>query len=153
LESLGEAATPFVKLAVTEINKAGGLPGGADGRRRPLAVLACDETAQCPAVGGMSMVCDPPERAMNHLVKDVGVPATMGPNPDFFVIPMATQIAIPNKVMVLAPTNNSTSIEDIKDNGLVWSLIGTELDEVGAMDAFNPQLEAKTRTQLGLPST
>jgi serine/threonine protein kinase/ABC-type branched-subunit amino acid transport system substrate-binding protein len=69
-------------------------------RRRPLAIVACDDSAE-------------PARAAHHLVDDVGVPAVIGFASSKEAVDLATNLFVPRRVMTVAAPNRSAMIDDV----------------------------------------
>ncbi len=132
------------KLAVNEINAAGGLPGGPDGGR-PLVLIVCtnDETAE---TGAISL-------GMTHLAEEVEVPALIAmlqpddltkafeQEPDkklFFLNPVAT---------IRALTNHTYN------RGLLWTLLGQPSDYAPAYGLLLGDLEKQVHSERGLSTT
>jgi branched-chain amino acid transport system substrate-binding protein len=127
-----------VALATMEIEEfGGGLPGGSDGARRPLVFVACDENVDVV-------------RAARHLVDDVGVAAIIGPTINANALDVATQVAIPNGVLLVTPTESAVALDDLPDDGLVWQTTCSAELEARALPLIASELEIKVRTANGL---
>ncbi len=120
-------------LALREIaTTANGLPGGAGGTRRPLAMLSCHDQAD-------------PLRAANHLVKQVGVPAILGPVYSGIAIKVATDLAIPNGVLIMSPSATSPAISGLDSKGLMWRTAPSDEFQAMALAQLVPPLEGRIR--------
>jgi len=103
-------------MAVSEINSVGGIVAQA-GRKRPLAMLSCDVTAD-------------KQRATDHLVKDLRVPAIIGPSSssDVFALTATTGA---NHTMMLTPTAFAASIVELgTPNGLTRLMVPTDKQRI-----------------------
>jgi branched-chain amino acid transport system substrate-binding protein len=134
----GDLYFKTVGLAVNEFDTYdNGIPGGPGGTQRPLVFVACDESKD-------------PEKVANHLVKDLGVPAIIGPARSTAVLTAAQKVTIPAGVMILAPTASSPLLDTLGDHGLVWEIADTDTEEIGAFNPMLAEVEAQLRSDRGL---
>jgi len=101
-------------LAITELNAVGGLlPRAGSDRSRPLAMLSCDASKD-------------PVRAAEHLVKDLEVPAIVGPNNSQNTLDVAMKVTIPGGTLTLSPQAVAGSIADLLDGDLTWQMVPSD---------------------------
>jgi branched-chain amino acid transport system substrate-binding protein len=108
--SLSQSKENATDLALRDFRVAsGGLPPVHAGEaHRRLAFVVCDHAAD-------------PERAARHLALDLGVPAIVGPIYSGDLIRVATDVTIPNQVLLISPAATSPFITNLANkNGLVW---------------------------------
>jgi ABC-type branched-subunit amino acid transport system substrate-binding protein len=102
-------------LAVEEINKAGGVPRGATSAdARPLVLVSCDESVDL-------------QRAGEHLVKDLRVPAIVGPNTSQDVLDLSNRLTIESGVLTMTPSGLASSIADLLDRSLTWQMVPNDV--------------------------
>jgi branched-chain amino acid transport system substrate-binding protein len=112
--SIGLPILAGAALARNEITtQANGLPGGTGGRRRPLAIVACHDL-------------DDPTRAAEHLVKNVGVPAIIGPAFSGVTLKVTTDVTVPAGVLTMSASATSPAISKIEDSGLAWRAVPSD---------------------------
>lgn len=123
------------ELATSEFEQflaGGGLPGGPGGASRPIVVVVCDEL-------------EDPQRAARHLVDVVKVPAMSGPGYSEKVLEIATEITIPNDVLILSPSASSPLLANLPDNGLVMSSLPNAISLVDGVIPLVEDVESKVR--------
>jgi branched-chain amino acid transport system substrate-binding protein len=108
---------------------------------RPIVVVSCDDMS----ASNLAL------NAANHLVKDVGVQAIIGAAWSGVTIDVATQVTIPNNVLLISPSATSIAITTLKDNGLLWRTSPSDVYQAAAMASYSPIVEAKVRAVLKLP--
>ncbi len=102
--SSGQAELQSAELAFDDFaNTIVGLPGAADGKPRPLALVECDDSADDTVA----------QRSATHLVNDVGVPAILGPDSSGLVTAVINNVTIPNKVLLISPAATSATLSGI----------------------------------------
>lgn len=128
-----------IRLAVSEINReTGGVPNPA-GPKRPIVLVACDETAD-------------PIRAAHHLVDDLGVPAILGLTRGEIFIKVATEVTTPKKVVLMGSQTQSPSILTTGSLGYQWSVYPNNKWEALAITSFVPRLETITHADANVPA-
>jgi ABC-type branched-subunit amino acid transport system substrate-binding protein len=101
-------------LVIGEIEAIGGLPAAVEpGPRRPLAMLSCDAS-------------EDPIRAAEHLVKDLEVPAIVGPNNSQNTLDVAMNVTISGGTVTLSPQAVAGSIAELIDNDLTWQMVPSD---------------------------
>jgi hypothetical protein len=128
------------KLAVDEINAAGGLPA-ADGSGRPLVLVACmNDTADAIPLG------------MTHLVEDVQVPAILAMLLADDLGDAFEQAKNANKQLFFL--NPGATVSTLADptyaHGLIWTLLGQSGDYAPAYGLLLSALEQQVRLERGL---
>jgi branched-chain amino acid transport system substrate-binding protein len=119
-----------IELAQDEITQhASGLPG-VGLRRRPFALIECDETVN-------------PVRAAHHLVDDLGIVAVLGPTNSGRAISVATTVTLPVGALLLTPTATTTSLTALEAQGLVWRTSPSDDLQAKAQVALVAEVEAK----------
>lgn len=102
-----------LRLALDEINRAGGLPGPNGG---PLVLTICNNSTR-----------DVIDRAMRHLTLDVEVPAVLATlRPDDLLRVFDDYRS--EDVLYLSPVGITSEIADFDDGDLIWSLLGRPRD-------------------------
>jgi ABC-type branched-subunit amino acid transport system substrate-binding protein len=129
-------------LAVTEIDNTG-IPGSVVGTWRQLVMVSCDAT---------NLV-----RAATHLVKDVHVPAIVGPNTSQDTLDVSTKVTVQENVLVVSPTAVAASIAELPDKGLTWLMIPSDAQrtplmivQIGELETQLKTARAKTTIKLGI---
>jgi branched-chain amino acid transport system substrate-binding protein len=121
-----------VRLAAEEIAlNAGGVPG-ADGRKRPLALLACYSSTDAL-------------RAARHLVDRARVPAFVGPGLSGLTIEVANKLTVSSDVMLVSPSATSPALSALDDRGLVWRTCPSDVLQGEALSALAPLVETRAR--------
>jgi len=144
-----QAATNLVRqrsatLAVEEINRWGGIPGPDSAPAgRQLVMVSCDEAAD-------------PTRAAKHLVEDLGAVAIVGPNLSQDVIDLTQKLTASAGTLMITPTAVASSITDLDDRDLTWSVVPSDLQRAPLMLAQVRALEseikqARTDPDAGVP--
>jgi serine/threonine-protein kinase len=97
----GEASVRAVDLARRDfVGALGGLPPlGAGTRRRPVAIVACDDSEDA-------------RRAAEHLVERIGVPAVLGFGRSRDVVELTPSYFLPHSVLALA-ANTASALADL----------------------------------------
>jgi branched-chain amino acid transport system substrate-binding protein len=102
--SSGIAELQSAELALDDFtNTVVGLPGGSDGKPRPLVVVECDDSADNTTA----------VRSATHLVNDIGVPAILGPDSSGLVTAVINSVTIPGKVLLISPAATSATLSGI----------------------------------------
>jgi branched-chain amino acid transport system substrate-binding protein len=132
-------------LAVEQINAIGGVPPAAGSAEpRPLVLVSCDESTNLV-------------RAAEHLVKDLRVPAIVGPNTSQDTIDVSTKVTVPNGVVVVTPTAVASSIVSLSDKDLTWLMVPSDvqraplmISQVNALEQELKQARSSTTVKLGI---
>jgi branched-chain amino acid transport system substrate-binding protein len=102
--STGVSDANSAQLAIDDFTQTVvGLPGGADGKPRPLVLVECDDTGD-PTVA---------TRAATHLVNDVGVPAILGPETSGLTTAVINSVTIPDKTLDVSPSATSATLSGV----------------------------------------
>ncbi len=140
-ESIGVPIQQAVQLALEEIEQfSNGLPGGAGGARRKLAMIACHDLDDHIGVA-------------RHLAEVVKVPAIVGPAFSGITLDVTTDVTIAAGVLAISPSATSPAITDIDDNGLVWRTAPSDAFQAIPLAYLVDQAETAIRTELGLMPT
>ncbi|MBK6693478.1 MAG: hypothetical protein IPG50_14910 [Myxococcales bacterium] len=123
-----------VRVALSDIEKAGGIPAGA-APARSLAALVCDAADE------------PLLRSAKHLAERLKVPAIIGPAGSGRVIKVATEVTVRQGTLLIAPTATSALITSLDDRGLVWRTAPTDLLQAVPLRVQIPALEASLRAR------
>ena len=117
-------------LAVEQINRAGGVPAHGAKRPRELVLVSCDEATN-------------PDRASEHLVERLGVPAIVGPNTSSDTLRLSTEFTVPNKTVVMTPTGVASSITALDDDGFTYQMVPSDvqraplmIEQINDMESF-----------------
>ncbi len=116
----GPAMEDGVRLAVAEINQAGGING------RMLRVLACDSGTQA----------DVAERAAQHLVDVADVPAIIGPGSSTEVIATYGSVARESGTLLISPSATSPEISLVDETGLLWRTVPSDALQGGVIAGY-----------------
>jgi ABC-type branched-subunit amino acid transport system substrate-binding protein len=119
-------------LAVEQINQAGGVPDVWTGISHPLALVVCD-------------TADDPVRAGRHLIEDLAVPAIIGPNSSNDTLDLATRLSIEKRTLTMSPTAMASSLRDLADDDLSWSMVPTDAQRAPLLHAQIKALESALR--------
>jgi ABC-type branched-subunit amino acid transport system substrate-binding protein len=122
-------------LAVEQINAIGGVPSGATAANaRPLVMVSCDESTNLV-------------RAAEHLVKDLGVPAIVGPNTSQDTLDVSSKVTVPGGTVVITPTAVASSITALKDTDLTWLMVPSDVQRaplmISQINVIEEQLKAE----------
>ncbi len=102
--SSGQSELNSALLALDDFtNTIVGLPGAADGKPRPLVLVECDDSADDTTA----------QRSATHLVKDIGVPAILGPDSSGLCTGVINNVTIPAKVLLISPAATSATLSGI----------------------------------------
>jgi ABC-type branched-subunit amino acid transport system substrate-binding protein len=99
------------KLAVSEINRYGGVPG--PNGRRPITLLICDATTLLDAGA--------------HLANELKVASIIGPNFSQDTIDLTSRITAQAGVVVMTPASLAASIASLDDHDFTWRTIPSDL--------------------------
>jgi len=122
-------------LAVEQINAIGGVPAsGTSSESRPLVLVSCDESTNLV-------------RAAEHLVKDLGVPAIVGPNTSQDTIDVSNKVTVPGGTVVITPTAVASSITSLDDDDLTWLMVPSDVQRAPLMISQINVLEAQLKAQ------
>jgi len=130
-QSSGVARMQSIELAIDDFTSTiVGLPGGADGKPRPLVLVECDDqSANANAAS-----------AASHLL-DVGVPAIIGPGGSGLVTEVAQTVTDPAKEFLITPSATSVSLSGLSP--YLWRTAPSDnvqaiamQDQLGAIDTL-----------------
>jgi ABC-type branched-subunit amino acid transport system substrate-binding protein len=132
-------------LAVEQINAVGGIPAAAGSEEaRPLVLVSCDEVTNLL-------------RAAEHLVKDLKVPAIVGPNTSQDTLEVSSKVTVPNGTVVITPTAVASSITALNDKDLTWLMVPSDvqraplmIDQIGELEAAIKLERDKEAVKLGI---
>lgn len=117
-------------LAIEQINAVGGVPAGDSSRK--LVMVSCDESTNLV-------------RAAEHLVKDLGVPAIVGPNTSQDTLDVSTKVTVPGGTVVITPTAVASSITALADKDLTWLMVPSDVQRAPLMISQLNELEAQIK--------
>jgi ABC-type branched-subunit amino acid transport system substrate-binding protein len=132
-------------LAVEQVNAVGGIPAAAGSEEaRPLVLVSCDEVTNLL-------------RAAEHLVKDLKVPAIVGPNTSQDTLEVSSKVTVPNGTVVITPTAVASSITALNDKDLTWLMVPSDvqraplmIDQIGELEAAIKLERNKEAVKLGI---
>jgi ABC-type branched-subunit amino acid transport system substrate-binding protein len=116
--SIGPPLLKSIELAILELNRAGGLPGG----RRAAAVV-------CNDVGNTLLA----QASAEHLVNVVGVDAIIGPLFSTPFVDVVTNVTRDAGVLTITPTATAPSLTFLDDDGLAFRTLGSDLFQAEAI--------------------
>jgi ABC-type branched-subunit amino acid transport system substrate-binding protein len=125
-------------LAVDQINAAGGIPGAATGKTRPLVMVSCDDSLELV-------------RSAEHLA-DVGVAAIVGPTSSASALTVTQEVTAARKIAVLTPTAGAAALADLDDGGFTFQMVPHDtqrgvilLDQINTLeDALRKERSVET---------
>jgi ABC-type branched-subunit amino acid transport system substrate-binding protein len=121
-------------LAIEQINAVGGVPAGKNSAgARPLVLVSCDESTNLV-------------RAAEHLVKDLHVPAIVGPNTSQDTLDVAN-VTVPGGTVVITPTAVASSIPALADDDLTWLMVPSDVQRAPLMISQLGVLEAQLKAE------
>jgi len=123
-------------LAIEQINAVGGVPASS-GAARPLVMVSCDESTNLV-------------RAAEHLVKDLKVPAIVGPNTSQDTIDVSNKVTVPNGTVVITPTAVASSITALDDDDLTWLMVPSDNQRAPLMISQLGELETQLKDERSL---
>ena len=122
-------------LAIEQINAVGGVPAGkTSADARPLVLVSCDESTNLV-------------RAAEHLVKDLHVPAIVGPNTSQDTLDVSTKVTVPGGTVVITPTAVASSIPALGDNDLTWLMVPSDVQRAPLMISQLGALETQLKSE------
>jgi ABC-type branched-subunit amino acid transport system substrate-binding protein len=125
-------------LAIEQINAVGGVPGGeSSADARPLVMVSCDESTNLV-------------RAAEHLVKDLKVPAIVGPNTSQDTLDVSAKVTVPGGTVVITPTAVASSITALSDKDLTWLMVPSDVQRAPLMISQIGVLEDKVKDERGV---
>jgi branched-chain amino acid transport system substrate-binding protein len=135
------------ELAVTEITQTTrGIPGGADGRPRPIAIVACSENPDATSPAD-------PKVPARFLIDTLHVPCILGAGNSGTTIDLATNVTLPGKVLLFSPSATSEAITGLQPAGdtprLVWRTAPSNTIQAVALRLQVGALESDVRAQRG----
>jgi len=110
----GIARRNATEIAVGEIHSvARGIPGGKDGKRRPIAVIACSETLNETSPSE-------PKLPAKHLIDDLHVPAIIGASNSETTTDLVNGETIPKKTLLFSSNAITGALTTLMDDDLFW---------------------------------
>jgi branched-chain amino acid transport system substrate-binding protein len=131
-------------LAAEEINNVGGIPAPPGGKLQKLVMLSCNEANHALAPGVTVLT-----RAGEHLIKDLHVPAIVGPNTSQDTIALSNDLSVAAGTVLLTPTAVAASIAELMDNELTWLMVPSDQQRGPLMINQINQLESELKTVRG----
>lgn len=135
-QSSGLPVENAIRLAIADFEAANGVPD-VDGTRYPLVLVGCDSSKD-------------PIGAALHLVDRVRVPAIIGESFSGPTMTVATEVTIPNGVLLISPSATSALITELQDDGLVWRTAPSDEQQAIALRLLVNDSEARIRQELDL---
>lgn len=121
------------------------LPGIND-KRRPLAILTCDDFSQDEGE---------PVRAAKHLAEDIGVPAIIGGTGTTVTLNIANEVTVKDGVLLFSPSATGTALSALTaqdSSHLVWRTAPPDTYQSKAMAAYiKQQLPTRTNPVTKMP--
>jgi branched-chain amino acid transport system substrate-binding protein len=109
--STNAARVTSVKLAVSEINMYGGVPG--PNGKRPITLLVCDETNLA--------------NAGSHLINDLRVSNIIGPNTSPNVITLSNELGAPKGTVLMTPAGLAGAITSLDDKDFTFRTVPSDV--------------------------
>jgi branched-chain amino acid transport system substrate-binding protein len=145
-QSSGVPRTQSVELAIDDFTQTiVGLPGGSDGKPRPLVLVECDDAEDNTLA----------TNAASDLIA-MGVPAIIGPGASGLVTAVVQNATIPAGVFLITPSATSATLSGLSP--LVWRTAPSDnlqavamQDQVGALETlFTSQNPTITKLKLAV---
>lgn len=124
-------------LAIEEVNAVGGVPGSSIAASRHLVLVSCDESTNLMRAGA-------------HLVKELHVPAIVGPNTSQDTLDISNKLSIAGGTVVMTPTGVASSIADLTDDDLTWLMVPSDVQRAPLMINQINELEAQVKKNKGV---
>ncbi len=132
-------------LAIEQINMVGGVPAGeSSADARPLVLVSCDESTNLV-------------RAAEHLVKDLQVPAIVGPNTSQDTLDVSAKVTVPGGTVVITPTAVASTITSLSDKDLTWLMVPSDvqraplmISQIGALETQLKDAREVSTIKLGI---
>jgi ABC-type branched-subunit amino acid transport system substrate-binding protein len=99
-----------------------------------LVMVSCDESTNLI-------------RAAEHLVKDLGVPAIVGPNTSQDTLDVSTNVTVPGGTVVITPTAVASSITALADKDLTWLMVPSDVQRAPLMISQLNDMEAQIKQE------
>jgi ABC-type branched-subunit amino acid transport system substrate-binding protein len=124
-------------LAVEQMNAVGGIPPapGSDDPR-PLVMVSCDEVTNLV-------------RSAEHLVKDLKVPAIVGPNTSQDTLDVS-KVTVQGGTVVMTPTAVASSIVSLNDKDLTWLMVPSDVQRAPLMISQLNDMETALKAERSL---
>ena len=138
-----EFGTPLLKameLAVDEINSIGGAGG------KQLALVICDAGWSGP--GAPATPEEVAVLAARRLIEHHEVPVILGPDSSNQTVAIATEVTIPQGVLLISPTATAVAVAELDDDDRVWRTTPSDAFQAKAMGALIEDLLVE---ELGVP--
>lgn len=130
------------QLTLSEISRAGGLPGGTGSSRRPIVAVFCDSD---PAVV---------EQGVAHLANDLEVPAVTALFSQTDATRFFQDYFLPKGIFMLNPQDTTEALKRVDGQRLMWHLLGTPEEFAAGYRPLVARTESYVRGRKALsPST
>jgi ABC-type branched-subunit amino acid transport system substrate-binding protein len=138
--SVGIPEKNAIDLALLDLRtSANGLPPvPGSTKRRPLAVVVCDDAATTE-VG---------KRSAEHLANTIKVPVILGPTWSGVAVTLLTTVTIPAQTLVIGTGTTAPDLTSLAKDGLFIRTITSMVGETRAMSSLVADIEARIRKQL-----
>lgn len=125
------------ELAIDEFNArtAGGLPGGENGKLRPIVVVVCAGT------GTPNL-----EVSATHLIETLQVPAVISSLYSQDLLRTFLGHAKSKDVFFLSPLGSDSTLEGAKDDDLLWQMLGSASDLAPILRPLSTKVEQHVRS-------
>lgn len=138
-KSYGTLVEAAAALAIDDFAKVNGIPAMTGPGTRPLVLVACND-------GDNE---DRTDEAAEHLVEDLNVPAILGYAFSGNTIMVATDVTIPNGVLLFSPAATSNDITKLDEQhgskDLVWRTSPPDSFQASALNLYYPVVEAREK--------
>jgi branched-chain amino acid transport system substrate-binding protein len=142
-QSSGIARLNSIQLGIEGVaREVVGLPGGMNGKPRPLLAVACTDTDA--ANNDVSL------KAAQHLI-DIGAAAIMGPGSSGLVLNVAKTVTIPQKEFLITPSATSRDISGLSP--YLWRTAPSDVIQAIPLVESIKEIEAKYRVDNMIPMT
>lgn len=147
---LGQPIALAYKLALEEIQKAGGLPGGG-GPRKPLVAVICDSTPK--PEGSSAETPNYVELGVKHLTGTLHVPAVISLFSQTGMTTFFQDSLLPSGTFTLNPQDTTEALKLLDAKRLLWHLLGTPEDVALAYKPLLARMEPKVKAAHGNPTS
>jgi branched-chain amino acid transport system substrate-binding protein len=111
-----------------------GLPGGKNGKPRPLVLVECDHGKD-------------PVRAASYLTRTVQVPAIIGGYTSGVVITVLSDVTVPDGVLFISPSATSAALSSLSTNHLFWRTVPSDALQGRVHALLLSELEPQVRAE------
>jgi branched-chain amino acid transport system substrate-binding protein len=137
----GQLVENSIKLALDDFAAVNGIPSATGGASRPLVLIGCNDGENE----------DRTDEAAKHLAEELGITAIIGYPFSGNTITVATDVTIPDNVLLFSPSATSAAITTIDEQhgnkDLVWRTSPSDSFQATALNLYYPEVETRARAK------